>query len=45
MPRRNFFKLLKKKKKKEEIINVNNDEEISLQNDKHDDSIDLYEVD
>ena len=50
MPRRFFFLKLLKKKKEEEIVNVNDDEEkfneeINLQNDKHDDSIDLDRVD
>ena len=49
MPRRFFF-LIIKIKKQEEIVNVNDDqenfnEEINLQNDKCDDSIDLDEVD
>ena len=50
MPIRNFF-LIIKIKEQEEIVNVNDDkkkklnEEISLQNDKCDDSIDLDEVD
>ena len=51
MPRRNIFlKKLLKEKEKEEIVHVNNDEngfneEISLQNDKCDNNIDLDEVD
>ena len=50
MLRRIFFKNILKWKEQEEIVNVNNDEEnfseeISLQKDKHDDSIDLDGVD
>ena len=50
MPRKNIFLIIKKKKKQEEIVNVNNDEEIfsdeiSLHNDKYDDSINLDGVD
>ena len=48
MPRRNFFikKIIKKKQKQKEIVNVNNDkenfnEEINLQKNKYDDSIDF----
>ena len=49
MPRRIFF-YLKKKKKQEEIVYVNDNkenfnEEINLQNDKRNDSIDLDGVD
>ena len=52
MPRRIFFLIIKikYKKKLEEIVNVNDDEEkfneeINLQNDKRNDSIDLDGVD
>ena len=50
MPRRNIFEKNIKIKRKKEIVYVNNDEtsfneEISLQNDKCDYSIDLDEVD
>ena len=44
--KKNFFKKLLKSKEQGEIVNVNDDEEnfneeISLQNDKHDDNIDF----
>ena len=44
MPRRIFF-LIIKKKEQEKIVNVNDNEEINLQNNKHDDSIELDGVD
>ena len=49
MPRNFFFLNVLKWKEQEEIVNINDDEEnfneeISLQNDKHDDSIDLDQV-
>ena len=46
MSRRNFLKKILKKKKKKQIVNVDDDEEnfveeISLQNDEHDNNINL----
>ena len=46
MPRRNIFKKIIKIKEQEAILNIDDEEEnfneqISLQNDKHDDNIDL----
>ena len=46
MPKRNiFFLKFIKIKEEEEIVNVDDNEEISLQNDEHDDNIDLDIVD